>query len=88
MTRTHKWYILDKTHSDYATISTAVQSSMADVPNTVSTRDNNDNTKAWLDSQTWQSSSAIVEEHTNNNTGLQSQLDANNFVDPTEPDRL
>ena len=68
MTRTHKWYILDKTHSDYATISTAVQSSMADVPNTVSTRDNNDNTK--------------------NNTGLQSQLDANNFVDPTEPDRL
>lgn len=90
MTRTHKWYILDKTHSDYDSINTAIQSSMTDVPNNVSVRDNDDNTKqlvkidvtqSWLDSQSWQSSPAIIVEHTGNNTGLQAELDTNNFVE-------
>ena len=93
MTRTHKWMIIDKTHADYSTINTAVQSSMSDVSNHPSVFDNNDNTRqcvkidvtqAWWNSQTWTSSPAVLVEMTNDNTGFQTKLDENNFVEPTQ----
>ena len=92
MTRTHKWMIIDKTHADYNTINTAVQSSMSDVSNQPSVYDNDDNTKqcvkidvtqTWWDSQTWTSSAAVLETQTDDATGFQTKLDNNNFVEPT-----
>ena len=95
MTRISKWFIIDKTHTDYDTINTAIQSSMTDVSNGVSQYDNNDGNKtcykidvsqSWWDAQTWQSSSAILIQHTGNNTGFKAELVSNNFVEQIPAD--